>query len=79
MHWVNDLPGLLCEVKRCLKEDGVFIGAIFGSDTLYELRCSLQLAELEREGVSFKSPLLVVMFISLLTLTSLNDLKGGLV
>jgi len=53
MHWVNDLPGILCEARRCLKEDGVFIGAIFGSDTLYELRCSLQLAELEREGVSF--------------------------
>jgi len=28
----------------------VFLGAMFGSNTLYELRCSLQLAELEREG-----------------------------
>lgn len=50
MHWINDLPGILSEVTRCLKDDGVFIGAIFGTDTLYELRCSLQLAELEREG-----------------------------
>ena len=28
----------------------MFIGAVFGGDTLYELRCSLQLAETEREG-----------------------------
>ena len=28
------------------------MGAIYGSDTLYELRVSLQLAEMEREGVS---------------------------
>lgn len=33
-----------------LKPDGVFIGAMLGGETLYELRCSLQLAELEREG-----------------------------
>lgn len=33
-----------------LKPDGVFIGAMVGGETLYELRCSLQLAETEREG-----------------------------
>lgn len=33
-----------------LKADGVFVGAMLGGETLYELRCSLQLAELEREG-----------------------------
>ena len=38
------------EVHRILKKDGVFIGSMFGGDTLYELRGSLQLAELEREG-----------------------------
>ncbi|NWZ56005.1 NDUF5 hydroxylase, partial [Haliaeetus albicilla] len=37
-------------IHQALKPDGVFIGAMFGGDTLYELRCSLQLAELEREG-----------------------------
>ncbi|NXG08308.1 NDUF5 hydroxylase, partial [Sakesphorus luctuosus] len=43
---------LLCalQIHHVLKPDGVFIGAMFGGDTLYELRCSLQLAELEREG-----------------------------
>lgn len=50
LHWINDLPGVLSQVKNCLKTDGVFLGAIFGSDTLFELRCSLQLAEIEREG-----------------------------
>ncbi|EMP31754.1 Putative methyltransferase C20orf7 like protein, partial [Chelonia mydas] len=37
-------------IHQVLKPDGVFIGAMFGGETLYELRCSLQLAELEREG-----------------------------
>lgn len=49
-HWVNNLPGLFREVTRILKKDGVFIGALFGGDTLFELRCALQMAELEREG-----------------------------
>ncbi|KAM9316810.1 arginine-hydroxylase NDUFAF5, mitochondrial [Gastrophryne carolinensis] len=50
LHWVNDLPRAFHEIHRVLKEDGVFIGAMFGGETLYELRCSLQLAEMEREG-----------------------------
>ncbi|XP_069643655.1 arginine-hydroxylase NDUFAF5, mitochondrial isoform X3 [Haliaeetus albicilla] len=50
LHWVNDLPRAFREIHQALKPDGVFIGAMFGGDTLYELRCSLQLAELEREG-----------------------------
>ncbi|XP_074944359.1 arginine-hydroxylase NDUFAF5, mitochondrial-like isoform X1 [Phalacrocorax aristotelis] len=50
LHWVNDLPRAFREIHQVLKPDGVFIGAVFGGDTLYELRCSLQLAELEREG-----------------------------
>lgn len=50
LHWVNDLPKLFKNVIYSLKQDGVFIGAMFGGQTLYELRCSLQMAELEREG-----------------------------
>ncbi|XP_057358697.1 arginine-hydroxylase NDUFAF5, mitochondrial isoform X1 [Manis pentadactyla] len=50
LHWVNDLPRALEQIHYVLKPDGVFIGAMFGGDTLYELRCSLQLAEIEREG-----------------------------
>ena len=29
----------------------MFIGAMFGGETLYQLRVALQLAEIEREGV----------------------------
>ncbi|KAF4075390.1 hypothetical protein AMELA_G00233920 [Ameiurus melas] len=50
LHWINDLPGALAQIHRVLKPDGVFVGAVVGGETLYELRCSLQLAELEREG-----------------------------
>ena len=38
------------QIKEALKPDGVFLGALFGGDTLFELRTSLQLAEVEREG-----------------------------
>lgn len=50
MHWINDLPQALKNINRVLKPDGLFMGTIFGGDTLYELRTSLQLAELERRG-----------------------------
>ncbi|KAI0065953.1 S-adenosyl-L-methionine-dependent methyltransferase [Artomyces pyxidatus] len=50
LHWVNDLPGVLVQIKEALKPDGVFMGALFGGDTLFELRTALQLAEVEREG-----------------------------
>lgn len=50
LHWVNDLPGTFRQIIHCLKEDGVFIGAMFGGETLYQLRSALQLAEIEREG-----------------------------
>lgn len=38
LHWVNDLPGALLQMKRALKPDGVMIAAMFGGETLYELR-----------------------------------------
>ncbi|CAE7211134.1 unnamed protein product [Rhizoctonia solani] len=50
LHWINDLPGALIQIRECLKPDGVFLGAMFGGDTLFELRTSLQLAQVEREG-----------------------------
>lgn len=50
LHWVNNLPGCLREINRVLKNDGVFLASMFGGDTLFELRSSLVLAELEREG-----------------------------
>ncbi|ELU35956.1 methyltransferase domain-containing protein [Rhizoctonia solani AG-1 IA] len=50
LHWVNDLPGALIQIRESLKPDGVFLGAMFGGDTLFELRTALQLAQVEREG-----------------------------
>ncbi|XP_012522373.1 arginine-hydroxylase NDUFAF5, mitochondrial [Monomorium pharaonis] len=50
LHWVNDLPGCFRRINNSLKNDGVFMAAVFGGDTLYELRSSLQLAEFERHG-----------------------------
>ena len=50
MHWVNDLPGAMVQASRCLKPDGLFLGAILGGDTLHELRDCLMQAELELSG-----------------------------
>ncbi|GAP85564.1 putative NADH dehydrogenase [ubiquinone] 1 alpha subcomplex assembly factor 5 [Rosellinia necatrix] len=50
MHWINNLPAVLAQINNILKPDCAFIGAMFGGDTLYELRTSLQLAEQERRG-----------------------------
>lgn len=50
LHWVNDLPGALIQLRRALKPDGLFIGAFFGGETLTELRQSLADAEIEIEG-----------------------------
>ncbi|CAB1104389.1 unnamed protein product [Ectocarpus sp. CCAP 1310/34] len=50
LHWVNDLPGALGQIKQVLKPDGAFIGAMLGGSTLTELRSCLLLAEQEREG-----------------------------
>lgn len=50
LHWVNDLPGALLQINRSLKPDGLFIGTMFGMETLGELRQSLQQAEMEVDG-----------------------------
>ncbi|KAM5433134.1 hypothetical protein MferCBS31731_007131 [Microsporum ferrugineum] len=50
MHWINDLPSLLAQVNSILKPDSPFIAVMFGGDTLFELRTSLQIADLERRG-----------------------------
>lgn len=38
LHWINDLPGCFQRINSSLKNDGVFLAAMFGGDTLYELR-----------------------------------------
>uniref|UniRef100_A0AC35UI81 Methyltransf_11 domain-containing protein n=1 Tax=Rhabditophanes sp. KR3021 TaxID=114890 RepID=A0AC35UI81_9BILA len=49
-HWINDLPGWFKKCYGVLKEDSCMIGTMFYGDTLFELRCSLQLAESEVLG-----------------------------
>lgn len=50
LHEVNDLPGLLVQVRRSLKPDGLFLAAMAGGSTLTELRQSLLAAEIELTG-----------------------------
>lgn len=50
LHWVNDLPGTLAQVRRCLKPDGLFLAAFFGGETLRELRDAFMQAELAEQG-----------------------------
>lgn len=50
LHSVNDLPGALIQINRCLKSDGLFIGAMFGGETLFELRQCLTEAEINITG-----------------------------
>jgi SAM-dependent methyltransferase len=47
---VNDLPGVLVQIRRALKPDGLFLAALLGGDTLAELRQSFAAAESELEG-----------------------------
>jgi SAM-dependent methyltransferase len=50
LHAVNDLPGVLTQIRRVLKPDGLFLGALFGGETLFELRDSFAVAEIETTG-----------------------------
>ncbi|MGE0748161.1 MAG: methyltransferase domain-containing protein [Rhodospirillales bacterium] len=50
LHWVNDLPGALIQIRRALKPDGLFVAAMLGGDTLVELRRALIEGETEVEG-----------------------------
>lgn len=50
LHWTNDLPGALVQIRRSLKPDGLFLGAILGGSSLTELRQVLIEAESEVRG-----------------------------
>ncbi|MEQ9327296.1 MAG: methyltransferase domain-containing protein [Rhodospirillales bacterium] len=50
LHWVNDLPGALIQIRNALQPDGLFIGSLLGGETLTELRVALQQAELDLDG-----------------------------
>lgn len=38
LHWVNDLPGCLIQLRKTLKKDGLFLASFLGGRTLMELR-----------------------------------------
>ncbi|MFQ5953899.1 MAG: methyltransferase domain-containing protein [Kiloniellales bacterium] len=50
LHWVNDLPGALLQLRRVLKPDGLLLAAMFGGGTLAELRQCLIEAEIDTAG-----------------------------
>jgi SAM-dependent methyltransferase len=55
LHWTNDLVGALIQIRRALRPDGLFVGAIFGGATLTELRQCLLAAEAElSDGASMR-------------------------
>jgi SAM-dependent methyltransferase len=49
-QFVNDLPGVLAQIRRALKPDGLLLAAMIGGDSLTELRQSFAAAEAECEG-----------------------------
>ncbi len=53
LHNIDDLPGALIQILRSLKPEGVFLGVLFGGETLHELRDVLAETEMHlRNGMS---------------------------
>jgi SAM-dependent methyltransferase len=50
LQLVNDLPGTLIQIRRALRPDGLFLGALLGGDSLIELRQAFLMAETETAG-----------------------------
>lgn len=50
LHWINDAPGAMIQMRRALKPDGLCMAALFGEDTLSGLRASLLTAEVQARG-----------------------------
>lgn len=45
LHWANDPVGQIIQSHRALRSDGLFLAALFGGQTLHELRTVLAEAE----------------------------------
>jgi SAM-dependent methyltransferase len=50
LQWINDLPGALVQIRRLLKPDGLFVGALMGAESLRELREAFAQGEIQTRG-----------------------------
>ena len=50
LHWVNDLPGALIQLRQALRPDGLFLASLPALGTLAELRTALTEAEAALTG-----------------------------
>ncbi len=50
LQFVNDLPGVLAQIRQALRPDGLLLAALIGGETLTELRQSFAAAETELDG-----------------------------
>lgn len=50
LHWVNDLPGALIQIRQALRPDGLFLACVPALGTLGELRSALTSAEAAMAG-----------------------------
>ena len=50
LHWINDLPGALIQLRRALRPDGLFLASMPVLGTLDSLRAALTRAEAELTG-----------------------------
>jgi NADH dehydrogenase [ubiquinone] 1 alpha subcomplex assembly factor 5 len=50
LHWIDDLPGVMAQIRRLLKPDGLCLVSLLGGTTLTELRGALLEAEQELCG-----------------------------
>lgn len=49
LHWVNDVPGALAQLRAALKPGGLFLAVFPGGSTLHELREAITQAAIARE------------------------------
>lgn len=50
LHWADDPVGQLAQARHALRPDGLFLGCLFGGETLSELRAALAEAEAAEMG-----------------------------
>ena len=50
LHWINDLPGALIQIRQTLRPGGLFLGSLPALGTLQDLRLALTETEAELSG-----------------------------